>query len=61
VSILFVLIAVGLVLLALAAWAFIWAVDHDQFEDLEQAAHSILLDADEVAREARGRTEEGSA
>lgn len=60
-SILFVLIAVGLALLALAAWAFIWAVDHDQFEDLEQAAHSILLDADEVAREARGRAEEGSA
>ncbi|HXV36005.1 MAG TPA: cbb3-type cytochrome oxidase assembly protein CcoS [Myxococcota bacterium] len=60
-SILFVLIAVGLALLALAAWAFIWAVDHDQFEDLEQAAHSILLDADEVTREARGRAEEGSA
>jgi cbb3-type cytochrome oxidase maturation protein len=61
VSILFVLIAVGLALLALAAWAFIWAVDHDQFEDLEQAAHSILLDADEAARAARGRAEGGSA
>ena len=60
-SILFVLIAVGLALLAVAVWAFVWAVDHDQFDDLEQAAHSILFDADGGACEARGRAEDASA
>ena len=46
-SIVFVLIPVGLVLVAIAVWAFVWAVDHEQFEDLDKAAHSILYDDDE--------------
>jgi len=46
VSILFVLIPLGLVLLAIAIWAFVWAVDHDQFDELDRAAHSILFDDD---------------
>lgn len=45
-SILFVLIPLGLALLGLAIWGFIWAVNNDQFEDLDQAAHSILFDDD---------------
>jgi cbb3-type cytochrome oxidase maturation protein len=45
-SILFVLIPLGLLLLAIAVWAFVWAVDHDQFDELDQAAHSILFDDD---------------
>ena len=45
-SMLFVLIPLGLMLLAIAAWAFIWAVDHDQFEDLDRAGESILYDDD---------------
>jgi cbb3-type cytochrome oxidase maturation protein len=45
-SILFVLIPLGLMLLVLALWAFFWAVDHDQFEDLDRPAHSILFDDD---------------
>ena len=47
-SILFVLIPLGLVLLGIAIWGFIWAVNNDQFEDLDQAAHSILFDDDPV-------------
>jgi len=43
-SILFLLIPLGLVLLGIAVWGFIWAVDHDQFDDLDRAAYSILLD-----------------
>jgi cbb3-type cytochrome oxidase maturation protein len=43
-SILFVLIPLGLVLLGVAVWGFIWAVNNNQFEDLDQAAHSILFD-----------------
>jgi cbb3-type cytochrome oxidase maturation protein len=47
VSIIFVLIPLGLILLGIAVWAFIWAVNHDQFEDLDRAAHSILFDDDQ--------------
>lgn len=43
-SIAFVLIPLGLVLLAIAVWAFIWAVNHGQFEDLDRAASSILFE-----------------
>ena len=55
-SILFVLIPLGLVLLGIAVWGFIWAVNHDQFEDLDQAAHSILFDDDAAAPEAPDRS-----
>ncbi len=54
-SILFVLIPLGLVLLGIAIWGFIWAVNHDQFEDLDQAAHSILFEDDTTAPEAPDR------
>jgi cbb3-type cytochrome oxidase maturation protein len=47
-SIVFFLIPLGLGLVAIAAWAFVWAVNHDQFEDLDKAAHSILFDDDEA-------------
>ncbi len=45
-SILFVLIPLTMLLLGIAIWAFLWAVDHDQFEDLDQVANSILFDDD---------------
>ena len=45
-SILFFLIPIGLAFLGLAIWSFIWAVDNDQFEDLDRPGHSILFDDD---------------
>jgi cbb3-type cytochrome oxidase maturation protein len=45
-SIIFVLIPLGLVLLALAVWAFFWAAGSGQFDDLESPAWRILLDDD---------------
>ena len=45
-SILYVLVPLGLMLLAIAVWAFLWAVDHDQFDEFDRAAHSILFDDD---------------
>jgi cbb3-type cytochrome oxidase maturation protein len=45
-SVLLMLIPLGLVLLGIAIWAFVWAVNHDQFEDLDRAGHSILFDDD---------------
>lgn len=45
-TIIFVLIPLGLLLVGLAVWAFAWAVDHDQFEDLDRAGREILFDDD---------------
>ena len=47
-SIIFFLIPLGLLLLAIAVGAFIWAVNNDQFDDLDRAGQSILFDDDEV-------------
>ena len=43
-SILFVLVALGLVLLGVAVWAFWWAVGQGQFDDLDAPAVSIFDD-----------------
>ena len=49
-AILIVLIPLSLALIGLAVWAFVWAVNHDQFEDLDIAAQSILYDDDPPPR-----------
>jgi cbb3-type cytochrome oxidase maturation protein len=41
-SILFLLIPLGLVLVAFAVWAFFWAVNSGQFEDLDHASDSVI-------------------
>lgn len=38
------LIPISLGLLAAAIWAFIWAADHDQFDDLDREGERILHD-----------------
>jgi len=48
VAALFVLIPLGLLLLAVAVAAFFWAVNHDQFEDLEREGARILMDEPEA-------------
>ena len=45
-SILFILIPLSLVLAAGAIWAFWWAVDNGQFDDLAEQG-SIAVEADE--------------
>lgn len=45
-SILFLLIPLSLILLGVAIWAFFWAVDSSQFDDLSGPAYSILYDDD---------------
>jgi cbb3-type cytochrome oxidase maturation protein len=44
VNILLVLVPVSLVLLGLAVWAFFWAADDGQFDDLDTPALSPLTD-----------------
>ncbi len=42
--ILWVLVPLSLLLLGLATWAFFWAVDNNQFEQIEQDAQRSLDD-----------------
>jgi cbb3-type cytochrome oxidase maturation protein len=46
-TILYLLIPLGLVMLAVAIWAFMWAVRTGQFDDMEGPAHRILMDDDD--------------
>lgn len=43
-TILFALIPLAIALLAVAIWAFFWAVRAEQFDDLDTPAVRILLD-----------------
>lgn len=45
------LVPLGLIIVAAAIWAFCWAVNSGQFNDLEQPAHQIIFD-DKEARAA---------
>jgi cbb3-type cytochrome oxidase maturation protein len=45
-TILFVLIPLGLVVLGAAVWAFFWAVGNGQFDDLDTPAMRVILDDD---------------
>ena len=49
---LIILIPLALVIVAVAVGIFFWAVDNDQFDDLEGPAHSILFDDDVVKKPA---------
>lgn len=46
-SMLYVLIPLALMLLAVAAWALIWAIRSGQFDDLESHGWSVVLDDDQ--------------
>jgi cbb3-type cytochrome oxidase maturation protein len=48
VTILFVLIPLSLVLLGVSVWSLFWAVDNDQFENLDEAAYAYESDEDET-------------
>jgi cbb3-type cytochrome oxidase maturation protein len=43
-TMLLILVPVTLLLVGLAAWAFFWAVDEGQFDDLDAPALTPLLD-----------------
>ncbi len=56
-TILYVLVPLGLVLCLAAVWAFFWAVDTGQFEDLDVASVSPLEDD---LQQQSGRDDPGS-
>lgn len=45
-SILYILIPLGLVLVVIGIWAFFWAVGDGQFDDLDTPGWSVLIDPD---------------
>lgn len=47
-EILYLLIPLGLLVLSVAIWAFLWAVKTGQFDDMEGPAHRILMDDDDI-------------
>lgn len=47
-EILYLLIPLGLLVLGIAIWGFIWAVKTGQFDDMEGPAHRILMDDDDI-------------
>ena len=57
-NIIFVSIPISLLLLAIAIWAFFWAIRSGQYDDLDTPAYSILLD-EETDRRKRQRNETG--
>ncbi len=50
-SVLYVLIPLGLVLLGLAVWAFFWAVGSGQFDDMDTPAWRVVMDDDRAPPE----------
>ncbi len=54
-SILFLLIPLGLLLLGFAVWAFFWAVGTGQFDDLDTPAWSVVMDDDSAPKKPGGQ------
>ncbi|MEZ5542059.1 MAG: cbb3-type cytochrome oxidase assembly protein CcoS [Pseudomonadota bacterium] len=45
-EIIYLLIPLSIVLIAVIAWVFTWAIRSGQFDDLEGPAHRIIMDDD---------------
>jgi len=45
----YILIPITVIILAIAVWIFLWAVNNDQFDDMDSPATRILFDDDEQA------------
>jgi cbb3-type cytochrome oxidase maturation protein len=61
-SIVYLLIPLGLVLVGLGLWAFFWAVSNGQFDDLDSPGWSVLSDDQPPQRETKAQldpTDEG--
>jgi cbb3-type cytochrome oxidase maturation protein len=48
-EIVWILIPISLVLVGVIAWAFLWAVNSGQFDDLDGPGTAILMDDDKPA------------
>ena len=57
-SIIYVLIPLGLVLVAIGLWAFFWAAGDGQFDDLDSPGWSVLSDDESKPPADPGKDEE---
>ena len=57
-SILGILVPISLVLVGIGVWAFFWAADGGQFDDLDSPALDAILD-DEPREPAKGERDPG--
>jgi cbb3-type cytochrome oxidase maturation protein len=57
---LYILIPIAVIFVAIAIAIYLWAVDNEQFKDLDKEAHSILFDKDpdKHTEQSRKRTDE---
>ncbi|MCX7553313.1 cbb3-type cytochrome oxidase assembly protein CcoS [Marinicella sp. S1101] len=53
----FILVLLSLVLAGLAVWSLIWAINKNQFDDLDSPAYSILDDKNEPFNRAKKTSE----
>ena len=60
-TILFLLIPLGLLLLAIAVGAFFWATRSGQFDDLDTPAWSVVMDDDREPRRISNRKNKNPA
>jgi cbb3-type cytochrome oxidase maturation protein len=59
VSIIYMLIPLGLVLVGLGLWAFFWAVGSGQFDDLDSPGWTVLDDDRKADRGTRRSDDDG--
>ena len=59
-SILYLMIPMGILIVVGAVWAFFWAVNSGQFDDLDSPAWRILLDDDTQPPQQGNKTETGA-
>ncbi|ABI57218.1 cbb3-type cytochrome oxidase assembly protein CcoS [Alkalilimnicola ehrlichii MLHE-1] len=57
-SVIFFSIPVGIIFLLIAIWAFFWAVDSGQYDDLDSPAYQPLLDDEPLPGEKTKRSEQ---
>ncbi len=60
-SILYLLAPLGLILLGLAVRAFFWAEGSGQFDDLDTAAWSVVMDDDRAPKKTNDRKPDAGA
>lgn len=60
-SILYVLIPLGLIILSIAVAAFFWATRSGQFDDLDTPAWSVVMDDDRKPRSGTGSSDDDEA
>ncbi len=56
-DIIYLLVPIVLILVALAVWAFMWAVKSGQYEDMEGPAHRIIMDDDTPGKKSEHKQE----